>query len=120
MQGTVEKYFQSIYSGGWEDFVGDDIVFIRNSLDNRLDGKAAYLKGAGTFFDTTTSVEIKQLFTDGNKVSVLARYAVQAPDGRTSTCDVAEFLEFADEKLTYSAIFFYAQALRDFMSGTNQ
>src|SRR5690349_7826053 len=114
MQATVEKYFQSIHSGGWEEFVGDDIVFIRNNLDNRLDGKDAYLKGAGTFFGTTTGVEIEQLFTDGDKTSVLARYAVQAPDGRTSTCDVAEFLQFTNGKLTYSAIFFDAQALRDF------
>lgn len=120
MQSTVEKYFQSIHGGGWEDFVADDIVFIRNNLENRLDGKEAYLKGAGTFYRTSKSVEIKQLFVDGDKASVLARYYIQSPDGRESTCDVAEFLKFDDEKLTYSAIFFDTKSLANFMSGVNQ
>jgi len=117
MQNIVEKYFQSIHAGNWQDYVADDIVFIRNNLENKLVGKEAYLKGAGTFFATTTNVEIKQLFIQDDKASVLAHYAIHSADGRESTCDVAEFLQFTDGKLSYSAIFFDTKALSEFMAG---
>lgn len=119
MQDTLQSYFESIHNGGWQDFVDDDIVFMVNSLDNKVIGKEGYLKGAGTFFRTTTAVDLRQFFVDGDKVSVLARYSVKSPDGRQSFCDVAEFLEFKNQKIVSSAIFFDTKMLSDFMKGEN-
>lgn len=113
---TVKKYFDAIHMGGWEDFVADDFVFINANLDNVAHGKQAYLEGAGRFFKTTNTVELKQIIIQDDKVAVLARYNVRSPKGQTGVCDVAEFLTFKNDMLTSSAIFFDTKALAEFMA----
>jgi limonene-1,2-epoxide hydrolase len=112
---TLQKYFEAIHQDGWESYIADDFVFMNNSLD-KVAGKAAYLEGAGRFFQTATAVEIKQMVIEGNKAAVLARYNIRSPKGNAGTCDVAEFIAVEGDKLTSSAIFFDAKALAEFMA----
>lgn len=115
-QETLERYFAAIHTGGWEAFVAEEFTFINNSLDRVAHGKAAYLDGAGRFFRSSTSVDLRQVLIDGDRAAVLARYHLRSPQGSTGACDVAEFLTFADGMLTSSAIFFDARALTEFMA----
>jgi hypothetical protein len=114
-EATIHTYFNSIHGGGWEDFVSDDIIFIRNNLDNKTVGRDAYLQGAGAFFKNTTAVAVQQLFIKGDDAAVLAHYTISSPHGKVGYCDVAEFLTFKNEKLTKSAIFFDMKMLGEFM-----
>ncbi len=114
-QETLEQYFEAIHAGGWEDFVADDFTFVNNNLDNIMYGKEAYLKGAGQFFRSTTGVEVKQQFIDGDQAAVLARYVLRSPKGGTGYCDVAEFITVHDDKLTASTIIFDRKAFSEFM-----
>lgn len=111
----IEKYFDAIHKGGWESYIADDFIFYSNSLDNVTHGQAAYLEDAGTFFKTTTGVEIKQMLIESEKVAILARYHVRSPKGNAGVCDVAEFITVKDDKLTSSAIFFDTKAIMEFM-----
>lgn len=115
-QETLERYFAAIHTGGWEAFVAEAFTFVNNSLDRVAHGKAAYLEGAGRFFRGSTAVELRQVLIDGNRAAVLARYHLRSPQGSSGTCDVAEFLTFADGLLTASAIFFDTKALTEFMT----
>lgn len=114
---TIKAYMQAIHGGGWEDFVAEDFTFVVNTFDRSLPGKAAYLKGAGDFFRTTTSVESIDLIVDGSRVALTARYGIRSPKGETGFCDVAEFIEVKDDKLVASSIFFDTKALGEFMAG---
>lgn len=113
---TLDTYFESIHTGGWESYVADDFTFTNTSFDKVFHGKEAYVQGAGNFFRATTAVEIKDLIIDGEKVALLARYSTRSPKGNTGTCDVAEFLTFKDGLLTSSAIFFDTKAFGEFMA----
>ena len=112
----IKNYFSAIHKDGWEDYVADDFVFSNGSFDKVAHGKAAYLKGAGTFFKTTTAVDVRQMLVDGDKVALLARYTVRTPKGYAGTCDVAEFLTVKGDKLTSSTIFFDTKALEELMA----
>jgi hypothetical protein len=114
-QDTLQKYFKAIHGGGWEDYVAEDFTFINSNLDNVLHGKQAYVEGAGRFFRGTTDAEIKQLFIEGNRAAVLARYTLRSPKGNVGHCDVAEFLVFENDKLTESTIIFDLKAFNEFM-----
>jgi ketosteroid isomerase-like protein len=107
---TLDKYFQAIHKGGWQEYVADDFTFVVNSFDRTMHGKDEYLRGAGNFFQATTAVDIRQKMIDGDQVALIARYDVRSPKGTTGTCDVAEFLTFNDGKLTASSIFFDTKA----------
>lgn len=113
---TLEKYFNAIHQGGWEDFVADDFAFANNNLDKVAHSKAAYLEGAGRFFKTTTAVDIKEMFIHGDQAAVLARYHVRTPKGNTGVCDVAEFITVKGGKLTASTILFDTKVLAELMS----
>ncbi|MCL4507241.1 MAG: nuclear transport factor 2 family protein [Chloroflexi bacterium] len=110
----IEKYFAAIHTGGWETYVADDFIFISSNLDKIARGKAAYVDGAGRFFSATTSVEMRQMIIEGDKVCVLARYQLRSPKGNTGVCDVAEILTVKGAKLASSAIFFDTKAFADF------
>lgn len=113
---TIEEYFDAIHKGGWESYIMDDFVFVISNLDDVYHGKAVYLERAGRFFQTTTSVEIRQMIIENGDVAVLARYRMRSPEGNTGVCDVAEFLTVQGEKLASSAIFFDTEALTEFMA----
>lgn len=113
---TIEAYFDAIHDGGWESYIADDFDFVVSNVDNVYHGKEIYLERAGRFFQTTTSVEIRQMIIDDGDVAVLARYQVRSPEGNTGVCDVAEFLTVEGEKLSSSAIFFDTEALAEFMA----
>ena len=112
----IQNYFAAIHKGGWESYVADDMVFVNSSLDKVALGKAAYLEGAGRFFKMTTTVDIRQMLIENEKVAVIARYHVRSPKGSEGVCDVAEFLTVKGEKLISSAIFFDTKALAEFMA----
>lgn len=116
-QETLQRYFNSIHAGGWEEYVADDFTFTNNNLDNVSHGKQAYIDGAGRFFGNTTAAEIKEQLINGDKAAILARYTLRSPKGDTSYCDVAEFLTFANGKLTASTIIFDLKAFTEFMQG---
>ncbi len=116
---TVKKYFAAIHAGGWEDYIAEDFIYANSFLDRTLTGKAAYIEAGSRFFSSTSSVELKQLIIDGDKVAVVARYTVKSPHGKIQEFDVAEFLNVKNGMLTSSAIFFDSMGLADFMAGKN-
>jgi len=116
VKDLLEKYFAAIHQGGWESYVADDFVFTNANLDNVSHGKTAYLEGAGRFFKTTTSVEIREMLIEGERAAVLARYEVKSPRGTAGVCDVAEFLTVEGDKLTASTIIFDVKTLAEFMA----
>lgn len=113
---TVDAYLKAIHAGGWENYVADEFTFINNNFDKAAHSKEAYIEGAGNFFKTTTSVDVREMIIDGDKVALTARYDLRSPNGNTGVCDVAEFLTVQDGKLTSSAIFFDTKAFMEFMA----
>jgi len=112
----IEKYFDSIHRGEWESYIADDFVFINSNLDKVVNGKLEYVEAGGRFFRATTSVELKQIIVEDDKVAVIARYQLLSPKGNTGVCDVAEILTVKDGKITSSAIFFDTKAFAEFMT----
>ena len=113
---TIQTYFDAIHKGNWQSLMVDDFIFINSNLDNIEYGKAAYVEGAGRFFQATTSVEIKQIIIEDNKAAIVARYQLRSPKGNTGVCDVAEIISVKDEKIASSAIFFDTKAFQGFMA----
>lgn len=114
-QETIKKYFSSVHSGGWEDFVADDIQYVFNDMNNVMTGKDIYLQRAGQFYGYTTSGEIKQILTDGDEVALIASYNVNSPDGKSREFSVAEFYTVNDDRLASASIFFDMQSFGEFM-----
>ena len=115
----VEKYFAAIHAGGWEDYIAEDFIYANSFLDRVLKGKAIYVEAGSRFFSSTTSVELKKIVIEGEKVAVVARYTVKSPQGKTQEFDVAEFLTVRNGMLTSSALFFDSMGLANFMAEKN-
>jgi ketosteroid isomerase-like protein len=102
---TIKSYYNSLkQKEGWESFLADEMTFINNG--KQLKGKDAALEGFGRFFSMVQSLEVKELLIEDEKASAVIRYALQSPNGKTFSSDVAEFITLNNGKFVSFAIYF--------------
>lgn len=102
---TIQGYYNSLKQKmGWESFLADEMTFTNNG--KQLKGKDAALEGFRRFFSMIQSLEVEELLIDGEKASAVIRYALQSPNGKTFSSDVAEFVTIKNGKFVSFAIYF--------------
>ena len=107
-KAIVEGYFQElIRKGNWDSFLADDLTFTSlTSPVKEVRGKSAYLESTRRFFSMVSSVELRDLITEGAKACALTRYQLQAPSGNRFQSDVAELFTVRNGKIETFAISF--------------
>jgi len=105
---TVQSYFSSLKQrNGWEAFLADDVVFTSfTSPIKRVSGKTAFLESTKRFYSTIATVDVRDLFVDGDKACALTTYSLQFPGGQAITSDVAEVFEVRNGKIRSFDIYF--------------
>jgi len=105
---TVQRYFSGLKQRqGWEAFFAEDVVFTSfTSPVKRVSGKAAFLESTKRFYSTIATVEIRDLFVDGDKACALTTYGLKFPGGQSITSDVAEVFEVRNGKIQSFDIYF--------------
>jgi len=72
----------------------------------RITGRAAYLESTRRFYSSITSLQVKELLTEGNRACALTRYELQPPGGPAFGSDVAEVFGVRDGKIDSLEIYF--------------
>ena len=105
---TIHGYFNYLqHKKGWESFLSDDMIFTSfTSPVKQVTGRDAYIESTKRFFSMITSVEVRDLMIEGDKVCALTRYELQPPKGNTFNSDVAEIFTVKDGKIVSLAIYF--------------
>ncbi len=111
----IAEYYDAVnQKGDWQSFIADDMTF--TSSGKITHGKSGYVDATGRFLQVVKSLKINEFIVEGNKAGVTVEYSLQSPSGKTSTCEVAEILMVADNKIYSSCIFFDTEAFRNFMN----
>ena len=107
-KNTIEGYFSNLkQKKGWESFLSDDVIFTSfTSPIRRISGKAAFLESTKPFYAMITTMEVRDLIANGDKVCALTRYELQPPQKPAFTSDVAEVFRVRDGKITSFDIYF--------------
>lgn len=119
-QELVKKYFVSVKTGGWEEFVDDTIKYIFNDVNHVMIGKEVYVQRAGQFYGLTNSGKISHIVSSGDDVALIASYVVTSPDGASREFSVAEFYTVKNDKLMAASIFFDLESFSMFMGKRGQ
>ena len=104
---------RNLYAGDWESLLADRWLFTTNGRENPP-GKATYVEAARRFLRVAKSVELKELIVEGDKASVVTRYALQSPKGNTDICDVAEIFSVKNGEIQSNSIIFDLAAFQEF------
>lgn len=103
----VDRYFESLKrKHAWDAFFADDVVFTSlTSPVKRVNGRAAFLESTKRFYSMISTVDVKEVLVDGDKVCALTQYELRSPAG-TITSDVAEIFRIRDGKIASFDIYF--------------
>ena len=116
----ILKYFECLNKKeGWDSLLSDDLSF--TSPTQHLCGKAAYIQDNKDFFNMVTSIEVKDLIVDGNKVCAITSYEIQFPKGTVYKDNgVAEIFSVKNNKIISLAIYFDTAAYITFRDKDKQ
>ena len=105
---TIQEYFARLgRKQDWAPLLADDFVFTSfTSPVRQIRGRSDYVAGTRRFFSMITSVELRQLLIDGERLCALTRYQLQRPDGPSFSSDVAEIFSMKDGKIQSLDIYF--------------
>jgi len=105
---TIESYFSSLkQKTGWDSFLADDMTFESfTSPIKRLTGREKYLEATRRFYSMIGSMEVREMFVDGEKACALTHYELRPPQGTAFESDVAEVFTVRNGKIDSFAIYF--------------
>src|SRR5262249_35323130 len=96
---VVERYYAAFdaHHNGWQDLVTDDVVFEGPVQHAR--GKAEFLNLTARFLNAHRATRLLRRIADGNTVTSMFEFVVEAPNGQTLTCPVAEWATVSDGRI---------------------
>ncbi len=105
---VLQAYFDTLSKRGeWQRFFADDIVFTSHaSQGKRVRGKDACLEATRGFYSMIESVDLQELFVDGERACALTRYHLRPPHGESFSSDVAEVFTVSADKIGSFQIYF--------------
>lgn len=108
-KSTIQSFLDAVdRKADWASYLADNLVFTSATSPLReITGKEASLTGLRRFYSMVSTMEVRDLIVDGEKVCALTRYTLQPPGGRPAfESDVAEIFSVRKDKIFSFAIYF--------------
>jgi ketosteroid isomerase-like protein len=103
---VVERYYAAFdaHQSEWQDLVTDDVVFEGPLQQAR--GKAEFVTMTSQFLNAHRATRLLRRIADGNTVTSMFEFVVDAPDGHELTCPVAEWATVSDGKIDEFRVYY--------------
>ena len=103
---VVERYYAAFdaHQNEWQDLVTDEVVFEGPVLHAR--GKAEFLNLTAQFLNAHRATRLLRRIADGNTVTSMFEFVVEAPNGQTLTCPVAEWATVSDGRIDEFRVYY--------------
>jgi ketosteroid isomerase-like protein len=111
-QDVVERYYAAFdaHRNDWQDLVTDDVVFEGPVQHAR--GKAEFVGLTAQFLGAHRATRLLRRIADGDTVTSLFEFVIDAPNGQQLTCPVSEWATVRDGRITEFRLYYDP---RDFM-----
>jgi ketosteroid isomerase-like protein len=111
-QDVVERYYAAFdaHRNDWQDLVTDDVVFEGPVQHAR--GKAEFVGLTAQFLGAHRATRLLRRIADGDTVTSLFEFVIDAPNGQQLTCPVSEWATVQDGRITEFRLYYDP---RDFM-----
>ena len=99
-QDVVERYYAAFdaHRHEWQDLVTEDVVF-EGPLQHAR-GKAEFVDLTAQFLNAHRATRLLRRIADGNTVTSIFEFIVDAPNGQQLTCPVAEWATVSDGRIS--------------------
>jgi ketosteroid isomerase-like protein len=103
---VVERYYAAFdaHQNTWQDLVTDDVVFEGPVQHAR--GKAEFVKLTTQFLSAHRATRLLRRIADGDTVTSMFEFVIDAPDGQTLTCPVAEWATVSDGRINEFRVYY--------------
>jgi ketosteroid isomerase-like protein len=105
-QEVVERYYAAFdaHRTGWQDLVTDDVAF--DGPVQHARGKAQFVELTRQFLGAHRATRLLRRIADGDTVSSLFEFVIDAPNGRQLTCSVAEWATVNDGRISEFRVYY--------------
>jgi ketosteroid isomerase-like protein len=105
-QDVVERYYAAFdaHQNDWQDLVTDDVVFEGPVQHAR--GKAEFVGLTAQFLGAHRATRLLRRIADGDTVTSLLEFVIDAPNGQQLTCPVSEWATVRDGRITEFRLYY--------------
>jgi len=105
-QDVVERYYAAFdaHRNDWQDLVTDDVVFEGPVQHAR--GKAEFVGLTAQFLGAHRATRLLRRIADGDTVTSLFEFVIDAPGGQQLTCPVSEWATVRDGRITEFRLYY--------------
>ena len=105
-QDVVERYYAAFdaHRNDWQDLVTDDVVFEGPVQHAR--GKAEFVGLTAQFLGAHRATRLLRRIADGDTVTSLVEFVIEAPSGQQLTCPVSEWATLRDGGITEFRLYY--------------
>jgi len=105
-QDVVERYYAAFdaHRNDWQDLVTDDVVFEGPVQHAR--GKAEFVGLTAQFLSAHRATRLLRRIADGDTVTSLFEFVMDAPNGQQLTCPVSEWATVRDGRITEFRLYY--------------
>jgi ketosteroid isomerase-like protein len=105
-QNVVERYYAAFdaHRNDWQDLVTDDVVFEGPVQHAR--GKAEFVGLTAQFLGAHHATRLLQRIADGDTVTSLFEFVIDAPNGQQLTCPVSEWATVRDGRIAEFRLYY--------------
>jgi ketosteroid isomerase-like protein len=103
---VVERYYAAFdaHQNAWQDLVTDDVVF--DGPVQHARGKAEFVNLTAQFLSAHRATRMLRRIADGNTVTSMFEFVIDAPSGQTLTCPVAEWATVTDGRISEFRVYY--------------
>jgi ketosteroid isomerase-like protein len=105
-QEVVERYYAAFdaHRNDWQDLVTDDVVFEGPVQHAR--GKAEFVGLTAQFLGAHRATRLLRRIADGDTVTSLFEFVIDAPSGQQLTCPVSEWATVRDGRIAEFRLYY--------------
>ena len=105
-QEVVERYYAAFdaHRNGWQELVTDDVVFEGPVQHAR--GKAEFVGLTAQFLGAHRATRLLRRIADGDTVTSLFEFVVDAPNGQQLMCPVSEWATVRDGRIAEFRLYY--------------
>ena len=105
-QTVVERYYTAFdaHRDDWQDLVSDDVLFEGPVQHAR--GKTDFVELTSQFLRAHRATRLLLRMADGDTVTSMFEFVIEAPNGQTLTCPVAEWATVSDGRISAFHVYY--------------
>lgn len=105
-QDVVERYYAAFdaHANDWQDLVSDDVIF--DGPVQHARGKTEFVGMTAQFLSAHRATRLLRRIVDGDTVTSLFEFVVDAPNGQQLTCAVSEWATVRDGRIREFRVYY--------------